>query len=100
MITLHIIFSLETTMRLPTAVSTLALVLMTAAGPSAWAQKCAANEVALYEGNTGKKGILVCATPTKPPYTKIEYRFGTPEKIEMTYTADAASGRKFYDSKS
>ena len=68
-----------------------------ACAPS-WAQKCAASEATLYEGTTGKKGILVCATPAKPPYSKIEYRFGPAEKAEMTYTADAASGRKFFAS--
>lgn len=75
-----------------------ALVLAALACAPSFAQKCAANESTLYEGSTGKKGILVCATPTKPPYSKIEYRFGPAEKAEMTYTADAASGRKFFAS--
>ncbi len=75
-----------------------ALVLAALACAPSFAQKCAANESTLYEGSTGKKGILVCATPAKPPYSKIEYRFGPAEKAEMTYTADAASGRKFFAS--
>ncbi len=75
-----------------------ALALTALASAPTWAQKCAASETTLYEGSTGKKGILVCASPAKPPYSKIEYRFGPAEKAEMTYTADAAGGRKFFAS--
>ncbi len=74
------------------------LALATLASAPSWAQKCASGEATLYEGTTGKKGVLVCATPAKAPYSKIEYRFGPAEKTEMTYTADAASGRKFFAS--
>ncbi len=63
---------------------------------SAAAQKCLPAESTLYEGNAGKKVALVCASPAKPPFAKIEYRFGTPEKTEMTYTADLTNGKKFF----
>jgi hypothetical protein len=86
------------TMSLKNFLQSTALVLAALACAPAWAQKCAASEATLYEGTTGKKGILVCATPAKAPYSKIEYRFGPAEKAEMTYTADAASGRKFFAS--
>ncbi len=98
MIIAPIILILKTTMKLYPCLPSLALVLAALVGGPAWAQKCASSEATLYEGTTGKKGILVCATPAKPPYSKIEYRFGAAEKAEMTYTADAASGRKFFAS--
>jgi len=63
---------------------------------SAAAQKCMPTEATLYEGSTGKKVALVCASPAKPPFSKIEYRFGSQEKNEMTYTADLANGMKFF----
>lgn len=71
--------------------SALALMAVSAA-----AQNCLPTEATLYEGNTGKKVALVCASPAKPPFAKIEYRFGTTEKTEMTYTADLANGKKFF----
>lgn len=76
----------------------LALVLTALVSAPSWAQKCAAGEATLYQGSTGKKGVLICATPAKPPYSKIEYRFGPADKAEMIYTADTASGRKFFAS--
>ena len=96
MINLHINTLLI--MTLNNVLKSTALVLAALACAPSLAQKCAASEATLYEGSTGKKGILVCATPAKPPYSKIEYRFGPAEKVEMTYTADAASGRKFFAS--
>jgi hypothetical protein len=98
MINFTTVLILKIIMKLSNRLSALALLLMAVAGTPAWAQKCAASEATLYEGTTGKKGILVCATPAKAPYSKIEYRFGPAEKAEMTYTADAASGRKFFAS--
>lgn len=86
------------TMTLKNILKSTALVLATLACAPSLAQKCAASEATLYEGSTGKKGILVCATPAQPPYNKIEYRFGPADKAEMTYTADVASGRKFFAS--
>ncbi len=98
MITAPIIPILKMIMNLFSRLTSLALFLAALAAAPAWAQKCASGEATLYEGSTGKKGILVCATPAKPPYSKIEYRFGPADKAEMTYTADAASGRKFFAS--
>lgn len=63
---------------------------------SAMAQKCLPGEATLYEGNTGKKVVLVCASPAKPPFSKIEYRFGTADKNELTYSADMGNGKKFF----
>lgn len=60
------------------------------------AQKCLPGEATLYEGNTGKKVVLVCASPAKPPFSKIEYRFGTADKNELTYSADMGNGKKFF----
>lgn len=74
------------------------LILTAMASSPAWAQRCPAGEATLYTGTTSKKEVRVCATPAKPPYSKIEYRFGLAEKAEMTYTADAASGRTFFAS--
>lgn len=60
------------------------------------AQRCAANEATVFEGAAGKKIILICAIPKKPPFTKIEYRFGTAGKLELNYVADASNNNKFY----
>lgn len=98
MISCLIILNLTMNMNSHRYFQAFALVLACMASAPSWAQKCAAGEATLYEGTTGKKGVLVCATPAKPPYAKIEYRFGPAEKAEMTYTADAASGRKFFAS--
>ena len=87
---------MKSIMKHSSPVASLALVLIAFVGAPAWAQKCASGEATLYEGTTGRKGILVCATPAKPPYSKIEYRFGPADKAEMTFTADAASGRHFF----
>lgn len=65
-------------------------------GVSAAAQKCLPGEATLYSGNTGKKTALVCASPAKPPFSKMEYRFGTADKTELTYTADTGNGKKFF----
>ena len=63
-----------------------------------FAQACELGERALYKGLTEKKQVVICASPAKPPFQKIEYRFGTAEKVELTYTADKANGKKFYAS--
>lgn len=83
-------------MKIHDALKPLALLMAALACAPAWALKCGPGEAAFYEGTTGKKGVFVCATPAKPPYSKIEYRFGTADKVEMTYTADATNGRKFF----
>lgn len=63
-----------------------------------FAQSCEPGERALYKGLTEKKQVLICASPAKPPFQKIEYRFGTADKVELTYTADKSNGKKFYAS--
>jgi hypothetical protein len=70
-----------------------AMLLFTSA---ANAQNCEPGERALYKGLTEKKQVLICASPAKPPFQKIEYRFGTADKVELTYMADKANGKKFY----
>jgi hypothetical protein len=65
-------------------------------GVSAAAQKCQPGEATIYSGNTGKKMALVCASPAKPPFSKMEYRFGTADKTELTFTADTGNGKKFF----
>jgi hypothetical protein len=60
------------------------------------AQKCVQGEASLYVGSTGKKVALICASPAKPPFTKIEYRFGSADKNELTFSADMTNGKKFY----
>lgn len=72
-----------------------AMLLIT---PLAYAQNCEPGEKALYKGLTEKKQVLICASPSKPPFQKIEYRFGTTEKVELTFTADKTNGKKFYAS--
>jgi hypothetical protein len=72
------------------------LALFLGMNAPALAQKCLPGEATLYQGSTGKKVALVCASPEKAPFRKIEYRFGTTEKTEMTYSADMANGKKFF----
>jgi len=69
------------------------LVSMTAA--CTLAQNCEPGERALYKGLTEKKQVIICGSPAKQPFQRIEYRFGTADKVELTYTVDKASGKKF-----
>jgi hypothetical protein len=61
-----------------------------------FAQNCELGERALYKGLTEKKQVVICASPAKQPFQKIEYRFGTADKVELAYTADKSNGKKFY----
>jgi len=60
------------------------------------AQNCEPGERTLYKGLTEKKQVVICASPAKPPFQKIEYRFGTADKVDLSYVADKANGKKFY----
>jgi hypothetical protein len=72
------------------------LALLSMTGTASWAQKCSGQEATLYEGTTGKKTALVCASPAKPPFSKIEYRFGNADKVDLSFVADSAGGKKFF----
>ncbi|MEY4653363.1 MAG: hypothetical protein RI884_1944 [Pseudomonadota bacterium] len=76
--------------------SRLALPLLALAALTAQAEPCATGEATLYVGQVGPKTARVCANPAKPPYTRLEYRFGPPGRIELAYAADATNGRKFF----
>ncbi|MEY2617777.1 MAG: hypothetical protein RL522_779 [Pseudomonadota bacterium] len=86
-----------TPLRLPALSAALALALATTLVPAA-AQPCATDEAPLYTGRVGKKSIRVCATPAKPPYSRIEYRYGPAGVIELAYTADGRNGNRFFAS--
>ena len=60
------------------------------------AQNCELGERTLYKGLTEKKQVLICASPAKQPFQKIEYRFGSTAKVELSYSADKVNGQKFY----
>ena len=73
-------------------------ICLTANSIGSFAQNCEPGERALYKGLTEKKQVVICASPAKPPFQKIEYRFGTADKVELAYTADKSNGKKFYAS--
>lgn len=52
------------------------------------AQNCEPGERALYKGLAQKKQFLICASPVKQPFQNIEYRFGTVDKVKLTYNVD------------
>lgn len=63
-----------------------------------YSQSCEKGERVLYKGLTDKKQVLICASPAKPPFNKIEYRFGTAEKTELTFSAEKGNNKKFFAS--
>lgn len=58
--------------------------------------KCNSNENVIFSGTTGKKDVSICATPSKPPYSKIEYRFGDKEKVELAFEASEKNSKKIF----
>lgn len=73
--------------------SLFAMLLFTS---TANAQNCELGERTLYKGLTEKKQVLICASPAKQPFQRIEYRFGSTAKVELSYSADKVNGKKFY----
>lgn len=57
---------------------------------------CSNDEHSVFEDTTGKKNMAICAHPKKPPFSRIQYRFGPKEGAELVYSADKKNGNKFY----
>lgn len=57
---------------------------------------CGVDTITIFQGTAGKKLMSVCASPSKGPITRVEYRYGPKDDAEMTYVADASNGNRFY----
>ena len=57
---------------------------------------CKDHEDIVFSCQIGKKILSVCASGKTRPSQSIEYRYGTKEKIEMTYAANNSNKNRFH----
>src|SRR5262245_20948393 len=65
-----------------------------ALGPASTAL-CTASERVLFHCVLGERAVSLCASMAGPRIETLAYRYGVPGRIELSYVASSASGRRF-----